>query len=485
MRDRVGVVRSVILPRACRAHVAARATALTLMTALAMSPLTAQRVRMYALLAVPCDSAAAVQALSRWSPQVTAYSCPSGSLFGTVAFSVRWDSVPTRSARDSVLARRRSSGVPILTAIEPDASTGVEENEDDVDGGLAASSWGRDTLRVAGAYALGVDGAGVRVGIIDTGYWLDHPEIAGRVAGCRTFVATPRDGCEQPGTACRSHGQHVASTVAGATVGVAPGATIYAAQVYAISGGECVNYASSRIAALNWLVTEGVTAINISTGGSGNLAEMFAVTAAHGAGVTVCASAGNEGPSHPVYSPARFADALGIGALASNLTPASYSNADSTLDFAFPGSGITGAMGESGYGSKSGTSMAAPHCTGLVALIRQVVPGVPADSVVSILRASARDLLTPGRDDRTGWGMPRADRAVALALGLSLQPTSTAGTVRVARGASGCWPVSSPAAWTVHGGTGLTLTPDACGLRYQVAAEAPLGVQSLTLVAVP
>jgi subtilisin family serine protease len=175
---------------------------------------------------------------------------------------------------------------------------------------------------------------------------------------------------------------------------------------------------------------------------------------------------------------------LSIGALASNLSRASYSNRDTLdLDFAFPGSGISGAIGASSYGSKSGTSMASPHCAGYFALLKQALPNVSVDSLVAIAKAASKDLGAVGHDPLTGWGLPRADRGVALALGLE-GPTSTAGTLTFAGLGTQCAPVESPVEWTLSGASGLTVTKSAAEVCITNTDPAPRTVH-LTLTGVP
>lgn len=354
-------------------------------------------------------------------------------------------------------------------------------------------SWGQDTVRAPAAWARGVTGAGVKAGIIDTGYEISHPELAGRVVGCRSFTSSNlsgADGCAQPLAGCNWHGQHVAGTVAGSTAGVAPDALLVLAMNYEDISGQCRNWASARIAALNWLVSQGVKAVNVSTGGAGMIgSEWTAVRAALNRGVTVCGASGNDGAAQ-AYFPGGYPEALSIGALASNLTRASYSNHDSLrLDFALPGSSITSAIGASGYGSKSGTSMATPHCTGLVALACDVVPCNTASDVERVwaaMRGAAKDLGTAGHDGSHGHGLIRADRMVALLRGESLQPVSSAGTLTFAGPSpqTRCAAVDSPVEWTLSTAPGLSISREPTRVCITNTDPTPRTV-SLTLTGVP
>jgi subtilisin family serine protease len=112
-------------------------------------------------------------------------------------------------------------------------------------------------------------------------------------------------------------------------------------------------------------------------------------------------------------------------------------------DIAAPGVGIVSTLG-TGYGTYSGTSMAAPHVAGVVALMRQANPGLSAADVAQILRSTATDLSPAGQDGQTGAGLVNALAAVSTAMGrpasASIVPpttsSGTSGTGPPARGAT-------------------------------------------------
>lgn len=356
------------------------------------------------------------------------------------------------------------------------------------------ASWGLDSMRVEGAWRQGVTGEGTVIGIPDTGFQWDHPEFSGRVIGCIRATGMQIDSvspgvCAQDLAGCKHHGTHVASTAGGATRGVAPGSKLILVKTYANYGG-CGNQPSDRINASRFLAARGVVVVNHSTGGSGFGAEMFAAQDARAAGIAWCASAGNGGTNYQyAVAPASFAAVFGIGALEPSLAKASYSQANAgVVDFAFPGSSISGAMGGTSYGAKSGTSMASPHCAGLIALLRQVLPTVSVDSLYSIMQACSTDLSTPGRDNGTGWGFPRADRCVAMARGVSTQPVTWSPDVVITGPypVSGCVDVVSPVAWrTTAPPSWLTLTTTHDRLCYRIDSDPGHVSATISLIEVP
>lgn len=397
----------------------------------------------------------------------------------SMAVQGRVDSMPPYPL-DS-LRMLRDSGY--LEYAEYDRTTGGSTTTD-----AMLPSWGLDSLRVSRAWANGLTGDEVLLAVMDTGFETQHPEFAGRVERCISFVpidtTTPMV-CRQTVADCNHHGTHVASTALGATRGVAPGARLMAIKIFEDVNGDCLAWGSIRTMALTYARTHGAQVVNISTGsGTGLPSERTAVQAAFDAGVVVCGASGNANGYQALF-PGAFAGALSIGALTSNLTRASYSNRDTLdLDFAFPGSGINGAIGSSGYGSKNGTSMASPHCAGYFALLKQALPSVSVDSLWSLARLAAKDLGTAGRDPLYGFGMPRADIGAALALGLSTQPTSTAGTLTFAGVGTQCAPVDSPVEWTLSGAPGLTITREPNRVCVTVTDPTPRTVD-LTLSSVP
>lgn len=412
-----------------------------------------------------------------------------GAKYDIMVLVITRDSLRSRTSdllaflRDSILRTDGSNAVQ-RGSVSWDEKTDAPET---VDGPAAfLPSWGQDSSRVARPWANGVNGAGVLVGIWDTGFETNHPEFAGRIVGCvsiRSMVVDSTPGaCREVNAACNQHGTHVAGTTGGSTVGIASGVRFLFANGYSASG-SCGNYPSDRAVGYYWFRDHGAQVVNVSTGGSGILPEITRVAELASQGVIVCAAAGNSG-STSLFTPARLPAAFGIGSLMQwgGMQWASYSNADSTLDFAFPGDGIYSAY-YMGYGTKSGTSMAAPHCSGLAALVRQVAPSISRDSVYALFKAAAKDLGPAGRDDRTGWGIPRADRAVALALGLS-GPTSTAGTLTFVGLGTQCAAVDSPVEWTLSSAPGLTITREPNRVCITNTDPTPRTVP-LTLMGVP
>jgi len=257
---------------------------------------------------------------------------------------------------------------PNVRAIEPDQLVTVEDAQ-------TGATWGIDridqhVLPLDHTYNFEGNGAGVTVYIFDTGIRFDHAEFEGRA---RPGYDVFNDG--QNGLDCHGHGTHVAGTVGGKTYGVAKGVTLVAVRVLSCSGSGSY---SGIIAAMDWVVQNngGPAVANFSLGGGASSAVNSALTTMIQSGVATAVSAGNDGGDACLKTPASTPDAVTVGATTSSDARASYSNYGSCVDVFAPGSSITSAYNSSTTATAvmSGTSMASPHATGVLALLKGQQP---------------------------------------------------------------------------------------------------------------
>lgn len=282
-------------------------------------------------------------------------------------------------------------------------------------------TWNFDQVHVPAARPDGRSGAGVTVAILDS--WVDagHKDFEGRVlAGadcvggtCRPGPATP-DKCD--------HGTHVAGTVAASSFGVAPQARILPVRVLTFeqSSGNCVGQPDDVAAGIHWAVAHGAQIVNLSLGPDvPGLSQSSAIpTAVHDAavaGAVVVFSAGNN--SLPVTD-SYGGDALIVAATGRSGALASYSQRGAGVDLAAPGGDpktkdvctqsdcITSLYPGNRYAVAAGTSMAAPHVSGIAALLLAQQPGRGRDDVFERLTSTARPLA--------GAGSGLVDAAAAL-----------------------------------------------------------------------
>lgn len=177
--------------------------------------------------------------------------------------------------------------------------------------------------------------------------------------------------------------------------------------------------------------------INMSLGGPGNLAVLRdAITAATTAGSLIVASAGNFESSAPSY-PAGYPEVLATSAVGPDLSISSYTNIGGNVSLAAPGGNFRSSGGSSGvvsstwnfvtgapsYAYYQGTSMSAPHVSGVAAMVLAVAPALTNAQLRARLQGTAVHVGAPGRNNEYGYGIVNAYNAV----------TNTNGPVRSIR----------------------------------------------------
>lgn len=280
-----------------------------------------------------------------------------------------------------------------------------------------------------------IAGSGVKVAILDTGIDYGHPDLDGVYAGGYDFVDNdndPRDG--------HGHGTHCAGIVAAedndqGVIGVAPMASIYAVRVLDDQGS---GYTSDIIAGIDWSVDNNMHVVSMSLGGgSYDSAFNAAINRAYDANIVVVAASGNDGKGTISY-PAKYENAIAVGAIDKNHQLASFSNYGPEQEVVAPGVDIYSTMPtytvtmnswwyggySKNYDTMSGTSMACPMVAGTVALIREANPDLTAPEVRNILHTTSVDLGQQGWDQYYGYGLVNAKAAVDEA-GDGTPPDST------------------------------------------------------------
>jgi subtilisin family serine protease len=282
-----------------------------------------------------------------------------------------------------------------------------------------AFQWGPQIIKAESAWDK-VDPAKrarVTIAILDSGINSSHEDLKGSIIPGYDVVNNDNNTTDVVG-----HGTHVAGIAAALTndstgiAGIASGCKIMPVKVLDDTGSGSD---ADIIKGIKYATDHGAQVINMSLGGPGSSnALQEAINYATGHGVNIVVAAGNE--NDVIDTPGNCQGVITVGAINRNGKRASYSNFGPKLDVVAPGTDILstyiGGTGPSGYTYFSGTSMAAPFVSGVVALVIATNPNLSPAAVTNIIHQSATKLGDPGFNNYYGYGLVNADKAVDLTL---------------------------------------------------------------------
>ena len=341
--------------------------------------------------------------------------------------------------------------------------------------------WHYPLIRLDQVWDLVTDASGVRVAVIDTGIARtngtssgdDHPDLTGIFVDEYDFISDKNNaldgdgidddatdpGDDPNGVYSSFHGTHVIGTIGALTnnsIGVAgvaggnnsSGVRIMPLRALGAQGGnvydlaQAVLYASRLSNVSGQLPSSRADIINMSLGAAVDSQTLRnAIIAAYNAGVLIIASAGNEGTSVPFY-PAAYTNVVSVSAVGAGGELSPYSSFGGTVEIAAPGGDTSTDLTFDGYPDGvlstlfdqhvspytpnytfyQGTSMAAPHVSGVCALMLAANGDLQPSDVRNILASTAIDLGQPGKDIYYGYGLVNAYAAVKATLSEAQDP---------------------------------------------------------------
>jgi subtilisin family serine protease len=297
----------------------------------------------------------------------------------------------------------------------------------------AELTYGLKLINAKAAWAGGVDGKDVIIGVIDTGVDANHPDLVGKVLLTKDFT-DDNDNVDYHG-----HGTHVSGTIAGGdssgtAIGVAPGAKIIMAKAFNKKGRSSTK---TLLAAMQWVLDpdenpetdDAPRVVSNSWGASTQFTYGFrnAIKTWRRFDIFPNFAAGNSGSRIlSINAPGSYPYSYAIGAIDSDSKVTKFSSRGPTIwiknkfipylatkpDIMAPGSEVYSAFPDGKWMSMSGTSMATPHIAGVLALMLQVAPDLAISDMIEILNTSTLDKGKKGRDNAYGFGLIQVQTAM-------------------------------------------------------------------------
>ncbi|HAQ08547.1 MAG TPA: serine protease [Bacillus bacterium] len=219
-------------------------------------------------------------------------------------------------------------------------------------------------------------GNGIKVAVLDTGCDITHPDLEERIIGGRNFTDDDRS---NPGiyNDYNGHGTHVSGTIAAqennaGVIGVAPEADLLIVKVLNKAGSGKYEWI---IEGIHYAIEQKADIISMSLGGPADVPELYdAIKTAVSKDILVVCAAGNEGDGNDTTNefayPGAYNEVISVGAINLDRNTSEFTNSHNEIDVVAPGEGITSTYLNGKYATLSGTSMAAPHVSGALALIK-------------------------------------------------------------------------------------------------------------------
>jgi subtilisin family serine protease len=313
----------------------------------------------------------------------------------------RWEIPDGRSMQEVI---RQLSADRAIKSVQPNYVYSLQQRSA-AEGDPAQYTLAKLNLRQAHTLSKGDN---VLVAVIDSGIDVTHPDLSGVIAG--TFATFDPD--EKPHT----HGTAIAGAIASQArlrlMGVAPAARILAVKAFGTTEANAEGTTMNILKGLEWSMQNGARVINMSFAGPDAPVMRNVLAGAAKQGIVLIAAVGNAGPKSPPLYPGSDSNVIAVSATDAEDKLFTASNRGRYISVAAPGVDILLPAPDQGYQVTSGTSFAAAHVTGIVALMLQRNPSLTPTAVRKILESTAKDIGQKGHDDQFGAGLADAFKAI-------------------------------------------------------------------------
>ncbi len=310
------------------------------------------------------------------------------------------------------VVRRLLTGVctGVLLAVVMPGVGSADQTRDD--------QWYLDALDVAAAQEI-TKGAGVRIGMVDSGVDPDHPDLASNVEAGISSWSGGGDGLVDP----HRHGTHLAGLMVGhghgpdgseGILGIAPEATVISASVYPPDHDQeslesDVATEQAIVQSIRWLADQDVDVMLLAYSGPGSAEQRDAVAYAADKGITIITGTGNLSDDPFAFSsisdPARFEQTTAAGGTNQVGEYWEGSKVGRETLLVAPAENVLSTVPGGGYEYSSGTSNSAAIVAGVAALMKAQWPDMPWEIIQWRITETAQDLGPDGWDEETGYGL--------------------------------------------------------------------------------
>lgn len=300
--------------------------------------------------------------------------------------------------------------------------------------------WGINRIKAPDAWATST-GVGVQVAVLDTGVDKDHEDLYLNIKWGISVVGDKESTVYRDWKDKNGHGTHVCGIIAALNNEIGVVGVGYNIEIYAIKTLNDAGFGTWQDAAeaVYWAMKgpdgvidkdgdgkvagdpddDAAEVISMSFGGvSYDQGFHDAVKVAYSYGIVLVVAAGNEGDEGVTY-PAKWTEVIAVAAIDENDDVPSWSSKGPEVELAAPGVNVLSTIPKNRYEYYSGTSMACPHVSGTVGLMISKILAdgrtYTVEEIRDILQKTADDIGPAGKDDASGYGVVRADKAVASA----------------------------------------------------------------------